>query len=1226
MQSEGVMRFSHSMLRAVIVVLALAVSANAGRNDSQPTRGRFVKVANTPAARAATASLSPMSAYDYGTFRWLELSEADFAALALSPDEIEDHTDTFALHLGGISFDPLRGAPALQAGWEVSRATGADLRLVQFVGPTRADWLTRLEGNGVHVVQYIHPYTYVVWCESAALTANRAASEIRWSGDFVPAYKVQPQWRNTASSEMDARVMVFRGADVDRVIAEMEAMGAKIEGRGIIDATFESVRLVLPADKLNSAVSVSGVYSLRPIPTDGGLRGEMSDQINVGNYDGTNLAFVGYQTYLTNLGINGAGVVIANVDSGVQNNHADLVGRLVACVGSTCGGATSSSHGTHTAGIMAGDAASGTVDVRGFKRGLGVAPGANLVEQLYSPTFQNPGGMLLLMTQSYNNGAELSGNSWGPAGSPLGYDDDTREVDVGVRDADPGAAGNQPLTYVLSFMNGNGGTSSQGTPDEGKNMFTIGSTKMQNSGSGTQILQIDDISSNSAHGPALDGRTIPHMVAPGCYVDSTTTTSTYTLLCGTSMASPHVSGAVALFFQYYRGLPGFTSDPSPALVKAAFLPVAHDLATHLDADGGVLGHPFDSKQGWGRMNLDAVIDPAVSVRYFDNPQIFDNTGEQWSVTVAAADPSKPVKMMLVWTDAPGHGLGGATPAWNNNLDLEVVDGGNTYRGNVFNASGWSTTGGVADNKNNTEGVFVGPTAPGTYTVTVKATNISSDGIPNQGDATDQDFAFVCYNCAQNPGFTLVPSPTSVSICAPSDAVYTINVGQVMGFTDPVTLSVSGAPVGTTTNFSTNPVSTPGSSTLTISNTGAAAAGTYNVTINGVSGIINRSTAVTLKLNTAAPTSPTLNTPTDGAANQVLSPTLTWTPSAQAVTHDVQVATDAGFSNVVASATGLATGTFNVTPSLATGTTYYWRSRSTNLCGKGAWSAPFYFITKLSPSILLVDDDDNGPDVRSYYTTALDSLGWSYDVWNTNNTDTEPTAGDLSPYTLVIWFTGDEFGGACGPGAAGEAALTTWLSSGGKCFFISSQDYLWDRGGAGHNTPTTFMAAYLGLANPATSDVAQTTVTGSAGGPFAGLGPYALTYPFTNYSDRVSPTGPATGLSFTGNSGDAAIYKSALGYRTVYMGFPFEAIASATDRQTVMSRIVSNCAVPCPVAKGDMTASGGVNGADIALFTRCFVTGTPLTSGCVCADMNVDNAFTAADVTSFVNCLLGIACP
>lgn len=647
----------------------------------------------------------------------------------------------FELRLGEETFDPAIARPQPHEP-AATAAPENDLQLVQLQGPIQQAWLDHLERGGLEVIQYIHPYTYVVWGNLARSRAATAASFVRWAGPFRPDDRLLPRFRALDRSEIAARALAYRGADRRGLLAALEAAGARLAGSRVIDHRFEIHTFAIAGSELSRVASIPGIYSVRPLPTDGGLRGEMSDQVNAGNVDGTNLAFPGYPSWLASVGLSGAGVRIANVDGGVQETHPDLAARFVACTGTTCS-STSSSHGTHTAGIMAADGASGTLDSRGFLRGLGMAPGATLVEQVYSPHYLSPGGMLLLMKDSAANGAELSGNSWGPSGSPLGYDDDTMQVDLGVRDADSSHAGNQPFTFVLSFMNGNGGVSSQGTPDEAKNLFNVGSTKMQLSGTGAQILAIDDLSANSAHGPALDGRTIPHLVAPGCSVDSTVTGSTYSLLCGTSMASPHVSGAVALFFEYYRGL--FATDPSPALVKAAFLPVAHDLAGHLDADGGVLGHPFDSKQGWGRMNLPAVVDPAVEVAYFDNPRVFDNTGESWTRTLTVPDTTAPVRLMLVWTDAPGHGLGGSTPAWNNDLDLEVTVGANTYLGNVFGASGLSIPGGTADFKNNTEGVFL-PAGTTSITVRVEAANLTSDGIPGSGDATDQDFALVCYNC------------------------------------------------------------------------------------------------------------------------------------------------------------------------------------------------------------------------------------------------------------------------------------------------------------------------------------------------------------------------------------------------------------------------------------------------------------------------------------------------
>ena len=200
-------------------------------------------------------------------------------------------------------------------------------------------------------------------------------------------------------------------------------------------------------------------------------------------------------------------------------------------------------------------------------------------------------------------------------------------------------------------------------------------------------------------------------------------------------------------------------------------------------------------------------------------------------------------------------------------------------------------------------------------------------------------------------------------------------------------------------------------------------------------------------------------------------------------------------------------------------------------------------------ILLVDDDDNDPDVRSYYTAALSALGATYDIWATNNSDTEPDAADLASYDTVIWFTGAAYGGAAGPGAAGEAALGTWLDGGG-CYLLSSQDYLYDRG------LTAFGSTYLGVGEGSFNDVAQTIVNGS-GSVFGGLGSYTLSYPFSNYSDLVSPDATAE-IAFEGDKGNAAVDKDGGIYHTAFLGFPFEAIAAAADRQQVMGAFLSWC--------------------------------------------------------------------
>lgn len=1167
--------------------------------------------------------MTAQHALDYSTFSWLVLSDAEFAKLAASPVAFEAVQEPYTLTLGELRFDPLRdGLPAAVPGLESLDSQGPDLRLVQFVGPTQQEWLTAFDAAGVKVVQYIHPFTYVVWSGPDQLDAYARPDVVRWKGKFEPGYRMLPSMRGDAASAapVEYRVLIAQAADPKSVVESLRRSGWSVQGLNQISASFSIVGMSMNSAQAAEVARIPGVYSVQTQPTDGGLRNEMGAQVNVNNVDGTNLAFPGYRTWLTGLGYDGTGVLIASVDGGLRDSHADLVNRVIPCVGGgSCGSTgTQSSHGTHTAGIMAGDGSSNSVDSFGFLRGLGVAPGANLVEQLYSPTFTQPGGMRALMTTSQRNGALLSGNSWGPAGTPRGYDNDTLQVDQGVRDADPAAPGNQPFTYVLSFMNGNGGTSTQGTPDEGKNLFTIGSTKLQNSSSGSQILQINDISDNSAHGPALDGRKIPHMVAPGCSVDSTDTNAAgYGLKCGTSMASPQVTGGVALFIEYYRNLPTYLSDPSPAMIKAAFLAVAKSLAGFRDADNGILGQPFDSKQGWGRFDLEAVVDPIHAVRYFDNPVVLDNTGEEWVQSVAADDPSAPIRIMLVWTDAPGHGLGGSTPAWNNDLDLIVEDGVDTYRGNNIGGSGWTVAGGVADTKNNTEGVFIGPTAGGSYTLRVRASNLNSDGIPNSGDATDQDFAVACYNCALEPGFTLAMSPAAQAVCAPGDAVYDVDIGQVMGFTDPVSLTAGGELGDLTAVFGADPVLPPGSTTLTISNTGAVAGGLRSIQVTGTSGALVRSATVGLTIYASVPGATILRTPADHATAVSLRPIFTWDSTADAATYAIDVATDAAFANIVAGASNLTAASWQPGADLGPGADYFWRVRGDNLCGEGAYAGPFEFTTRVVPAILLVDDDDNNPDLRSTYVALLQSVGQDFDVWNTNDTDNEPTTADLSPYSTVVWFTADSFGGTCGPGGPAESALGTWLNAGNR-LFICSQDYHYDRG------RTSFMINYLGVQS-VTNDQAQTSASGMVGSIFEGLGPYALSYPFTNFSDAMLPDATAV-AAFNGNAGIEAITKDNGTFKTVYFAFPIEAIPAAADRQAVLQRILDWFAPPAPLA-GDMNCDGMISVADIGPFVLALTDPSSYAlvfSNCdiQLGDLNDDGIVSVGDIGAFVALLTG----
>ena len=579
------------------------------------------------------------------------------------------------------------------------------------------------------VVQPLAPVSLLVWADGTQTRAIRGLDGVRFAGVLPADLRITPS--------VDARTTALRVTTI-------------VDGRQVVSEEPGDLAVA------RALAARPDVYSVAEASGPGELRDEKSAQIVA---TGRMNPPAGYDP-LARWGVDGSGVRVAIVDSGVDGLHTELDHAVLGCTdyrptGQTCQTPAALSndpggHGTHVAGIIAGDGSSGEGD--GYKYGQGVAPGADLWVQNAIGVGASRPGMIQLYAESARRNAVVSQNSWGPSGTPRGYDGDTRDTDIVVRDADPAAAGLQPLGLVFSIMNGNGGKSTQGTPDEAKNIIGVGGTGSDRGRRG------DDLCTCSAHGPALDGRLLPDIVAPGQGVQSTA--SSHGTSCrnlqdappshgsctGTSMASPHVTGAYTLFVERWRKEQGGVT-PSPALVKAALINTATDLSQFggVDADDLKLKPIPNNQQGWGRLDvgeLMRVLDAGTVTH--DQALLLDSAGQSHTATLQPIDPSRPLRVSLVWTDAPGHGNGGALPALVNDLDLRVTNGTDTWLGNVF-SGGWSTTVGVADTRNNVENVYLRDPGSGPFTVSVTAANLLGDGVPQTGDGTDQDFALFVSN-------------------------------------------------------------------------------------------------------------------------------------------------------------------------------------------------------------------------------------------------------------------------------------------------------------------------------------------------------------------------------------------------------------------------------------------------------------------------------------------------
>ncbi|NUM48206.1 MAG: hypothetical protein HUU38_26165, partial [Anaerolineales bacterium] len=131
---------------------------------------------------------------------------------------------------------------------------------------------------------------------------------------------------------------------------------------------------------------------------------------------------------------------------------------------------------------------------------------------------------------------------------------------------------------------------------------------------------------------------------------------------------------------------------------------------------------------------------------------------------------------------------------------------------------------------------------------------------------------------------------------------------------------------------------------------------------------------------------------------------------------------------------------------------------------------------------------------------------------------------------------------------------TWLDTNQACLFLSSQDYLQDRG------LTDFMTTYLGVATLTEGNGDYGQVNGE--GVYSVLGLRSLLYPFTDSADWVTPdVTAALGLVGTNDRG-AALTKEA-GYKSSFWAFPLEAIYGSPNRRNALNAFITWCGLEQP---------------------------------------------------------------
>ncbi|HKY06488.1 MAG TPA: S8 family serine peptidase, partial [Blastocatellia bacterium] len=422
--------------------------------------------------------------------------------------------------------------------------------------------------------------------------------------------------------------------------------------------------------------------------------------------------------------------------------------------------------------------------------------------------------------------AAISNNSWGNGSNR--YDLTAQQYDALARDSNPDLAGNQEMVFVFSAGNkGAGGHVS--SPGTAKNVISVAASESFRP-DGFDSCDLDglgeigpdgadsalDILRYSSGGPTDDFRIKPDIAAPGTHIFGAYTTAPgaigeglcpglpkfrppnqrlYTWSSGTSLAAPHISGAASLVRKYFtaHNLLGDGRAPSIAMTKA-YLMNAASYMTGENAGGNL---PSE-RQGAGLVNLSRSFDTAERA-LVDQTHLFTESGQLFELEGAIADRSRPLRITLAYTDAPGTVL--SSPQVND-LDLEIsINGVTIYRGNNF-ADQFSVEGGEPDSLNNVESIILPPEAipegvAGNFTVRVIASNIAGDGVPGNGNDLDQDFALVVYNVTEP-----VTGPPPEKIPVITEATFVKKVLTIKGqeFSSAARVEINGEPINHTFEF------------------------------------------------------------------------------------------------------------------------------------------------------------------------------------------------------------------------------------------------------------------------------------------------------------------------------------------------------------------------------------------------------------------------------------------
>ena len=213
---------------------------------------------------------------------------------------------------------------------------------------------------------------------------------------------------------------------------------------------------------------------------------------------------------------------------------------------------------------------------------------------------------------------------------------------------------------------------------------------------------------------------------------------------------------------------------------------------------------------------------------------------------ASAFPNQTYQASNYWVDVV---FAPVTPSWSISGAISPASAGS---GTLVALSGTASASVTA----NSTGNYTFATIPnGTYTVTPSKAGFTFSPVNQTSPVNGSNVTLPAFTATAQPqpDFTLAASPGSQTVTAGGSASYPITIGSLNGFAGTVSFGVTGLPAtGVSASVSPATVTGAGTTTLTVTTTGAAAPGSTQLTITGTSAALSHSTSVTLVVRSPPP--------------------------------------------------------------------------------------------------------------------------------------------------------------------------------------------------------------------------------------------------------------------------------------------------------------------------------------------------------------------------------------